>query len=210
VDGTLVDTNYLHVLAWARVFDEAGVGPVPQYEVHRRVGMSAGRLLDELFGPGHDDLKEAHGRQFSLLHKEIRALPGASALLRGVKERGRRVVLGTSSKGADIEALLAPLDGAEAVDEIVNDDDVDEAKPDPEVFEAALAKGSLDPDRTMVVGDTVWDVKAATRAGLGCVCVLTGGIARAELVNAGAAAVYESAAALWADFDGSPLGGLLA
>ena len=197
VDGTLVDTNYLHVIAWARVFDEAGIDGVPQAEVHRRVGMSGGRLVEELVGPERDELKERQAEQFSLLRKEIRPLPGAVELLRGVSSKGWRVVLATSSKQDLLEALLEPLGADDAIDEIVNADDVDEAKPDPEVFTSALEKGGIDPSRAVVVGDTVWDVKAATAAELQCLCVATGGIDSTALLSAGALAVYDTPLALW-------------
>lgn len=197
VDGTLVDTNYLHVVAWARAFQEAGIDGVPQAEVHRRVGMSGGRLVEELVGPGHDELGERQAEQFALLRKEIRPLPGAADLLRGVADKGWRVVLATSSKQDVLDALLAPLDADDAIHETVTADDVDEAKPDPEVFESALEKGAIDPARAVVVGDTVWDVKAASSAGLPCVCVATGGIESSLLLSAGAVAVYDTPRALW-------------
>ena len=127
IDGTLVDTNYLHILAWARVFAEAGIEGVPQADVHRRVGMAAGRMLEELVGPGKDHLKDAHGEQFSLLHKEIRPLPGARELLQAVHGRGGAVVLATSSKEGDVQALLDPLDAEQYIDELVHADDVEEA-----------------------------------------------------------------------------------
>jgi HAD superfamily hydrolase (TIGR01549 family) len=196
VDGTLVDTNYLHVVAWARVFQEAGIEGVPQAQVHRRVGMSGGRLVEELVGPGRDELKERQAEEFSKLRKEIRPLPGAADLLRAVAAKGWRVVLATSSKQDLIEALLEPLDADDAIDEVLNADDVDEAKPDPDVFESALRKGGIDPARAVVVGDTVWDVKAATRASLPCLCVASGGIEPSVLLEAGAIAVYDTPQAL--------------
>jgi HAD superfamily hydrolase (TIGR01549 family) len=208
VDGTLVDTNYLHSVAWRRAFLAAG-HDVPTAEVHRRVGMSGGRLLHELIGEESDDVKDRWKKEFHAMAEEIRALPGASALLRAVASRGADVVLATSSEEDDLELLLGALDGREVLRAVTSAGDVDEAKPEPEVFETALAKVGGSTDAAIVVGDTVWDVEAARRAGLDCVCVLTGGIARGELEAAGAVAVYRSPADLLDHIDTSPLARLL-
>lgn len=209
IDGTLLDTNYLHALAWRRTFVEHGLD-VPTSRIHHRVGMASGRLLEELVGAGRADLKEARTRHFDALKPEIRAFSGAGDLLAEVSRRGAAVVLASSAQPADLEAMLDALDADEAVvDAVTASGDVDEAKPEPEVFEVAMERAGSAPGWAVAVGDTVWDVEAAGRAGIGCVCVLTGGISRLELEAAGALAVYEDVAELLRRLDDSPIGTLL-
>jgi HAD superfamily hydrolase (TIGR01549 family) len=198
----------LHSVAWRRAFLAAG-HDVPTFEVHHRVGMSGGRLLQELIGGESDEVKARWKKEFHAMAGDIRALPGAAALLRAVADRGARVVLATSSEEDDLELLLDALDAGDAIAAVTSAGDVDEAKPEPQVFETALAKVDGAADAAIVVGDTVWDVEAARRAGLDCVCLLTGGIARQVLTDAGAVAIYESPADLLAHLDSSPLGRLL-
>lgn len=206
VDGTLVDSNYLHVIAWARAFDESGEW-VPMSAIHRMIGVGSPVLVHELLGPDHpyEELAEAHGRHFDKLKPELRAFPGARQVLEDVAARGARVVLATSSRQADVGALVATLGETDAIAAITHGGDVDQAKPEPAVLDVAVEKGGLDHARTVLVGDSVWDVEAARRAGMACVAVLTGGTSRAELEQAGAAAVYEDLAELRAHLDESPL-----
>jgi HAD superfamily hydrolase (TIGR01549 family) len=204
IDGTLVDTNYLHAVAWRRAFTESGFD-VPTAWIHHRVGMGSDRLMQELIGEERDDVKRGWRRHFEALKPEIRAFPGAAALLREVRGRGIRVVLASSSEESDLEALLAALGADEVIDCVTSAGDVGEAKPAPEVFEVAMRKASCDPDRTLVVGDSVWDVLAAKKAGLPCICVLTGGIAAEVLLEAGAVAVYRDVEELRTELGRSPL-----
>jgi HAD superfamily hydrolase (TIGR01549 family) len=204
IDGTLVDTNYLHALAWRRGFADAGFD-VPTAWIHHRIGMGGGRLMEELVGAEREDAKAAWQRHFDALKPEIRPFQGAAELLREVHGRSIQVVLASSSEEADLEALLAALGADDAIDCVTSAGDVGEAKPSPEIFEVAMEKAACNPERTIVVGDTVWDVAAARRAGLDCVCVLTGGIARSQLERAGALAVYRDAGELLARLDDSPL-----
>jgi HAD superfamily hydrolase (TIGR01549 family) len=200
IDGTLTDTNYLHAVAWRRAFTEAGFD-VPTAWIHHRVGMGSGQLMEELIGEEREDVKQGWRRHFEALKPEIRAFEGAADLLREVHGRGIRVVLASSSEESDLEALLAALGADDVIDCVTSAGDVDEAKPAPEVFEVAMRKASCDPARSMVVGDSVWDVLAARRTGLPCVCVLTGGIAAEVLLGAGAAAVYQDVRELRGDLD---------
>jgi HAD superfamily hydrolase (TIGR01509 family) len=208
VDGTLVDTNYLHALAWRRAFLDHGFD-IPTAEVHRRVGMGSDRLMRELLGAERDDVSEGRRRHFDALKPEIRALPGARELLEDVARRGGRVVLATSSEEGDVEALLDALDPGDEVLAVTSSGDVEEAKPAPDVFRAALDKAGTPPEAALAVGDTVWDVEAARRSGLDCVTVMTGGISRLELLDAGAAAVYHDLNELREGLDDSPIGKLL-
>ena len=207
IDGTLVDTNYLHALAWRRVFLDHNETGITTARIHGLIGMGTDQLLETLFGRPRPDLKPERAEHFDALTDEIRALPGAADLLRAVHDRGLRVVLATSAEKSDLEALLAAIDADDAIDAVTSASDVDEAKPSPDIFEAALDLAGTAPEDTVAVGDTIWDVKAASRAGLACVAFTTGGIHRTELEKAGAVAVYEGPAALLDGLDSSPLSG---
>lgn len=207
VDGTLVDTNYLHVQAWRRVFLERGETEIASARIHRLVGMGTDELLDTLFGRPRPELKPERARQFDALKGEIRAFPQAGDLLRALHDRGVRVVLATSAEKSDLEALLEAIDADDAIDEVTSAGEVEQAKPSPDLFCVALEAAGTAPDATVVMGDTVWDVKAAARAGLPCVAVTSGGISRGELESAGAIAVYDDVGAVLDDLDQSPLVG---
>jgi HAD superfamily hydrolase (TIGR01509 family) len=207
IDGTLVDTNYLHAVAWRRVFLEHGEPEITTARIHRLVGMGTDELLETLCGRPRPELKEERARQFETLKPEIRAYTRAGDLLRAVHDRGIGVVLATSAEKSDLESLLEAIGADEAIDGVTSAEEVEGAKPAPDLFCVALELAGTAPDATVVVGDTVWDVKAATRAGLACVAVTSGGICRAELEAAGAVAVYDDVAAILDDLDGSPLVG---
>ncbi|MFP5317747.1 MAG: HAD family hydrolase [Acidimicrobiia bacterium] len=204
VDGTLVDTNWFHTLSWWRVFRKAGED-VPMSRIHPLIGMGSDQLLEAIFGEEREDLRGGHSEEFEPFMREIHAFPRAGDLLRAVKERSVQVVLCTSSKKDHLEPMLEAVDAMDAIDEIVNADDVDRSKPAPDVFTAALEKTALEPDDCLVVGDTAWDVEAAKKAGIETVCVLTGGTSREELLEAGAVEVYEDVAELLSELDNSPL-----
>jgi HAD superfamily hydrolase (TIGR01509 family) len=206
LDGTLVDSNYLHVIAWWRAFKDADID-IPMATLHRHIGMGSGRLVQELLGRADETVKEAHGRHFAPLKGQVNALPGAGELLREVARRGGKVVLATSAKEEDLEALLRPIDARDVIDLIISSKDVDQSKPDPQVFEKALERSGLDAERAVAVGDTIWDVEAARKIGLRCICLACGGIGRQELEAAGAEAVYEDPSDLLRHLDSSPLGG---
>ena len=212
VDGTLLDTNYLHALAWRRAFLEAGQN-VPTSELHRRVGMGSDLLIADVLGPAAEQLSDrisaARQRFFDELGHEAVPFDGARELLAAVRSRGALVVLATSAGEQDLALLLKALDADSLVDAIVSGGDVDDAKPRPDVFLAAMQKVNLGPERCIAVGDSVWDVAAATRSGIGCICVRTGGSTRVELLEAGAVAVYDDVVALLGDLPRSPLGPLL-
>ncbi len=119
--------------------------------------------------------------------------------------RGTRVVLCTSSRRDHLVPMLQAIGAHDAIDGIVNGDDVDHSKPAPDLFAAALEQGGLEPGNCVVVGDTRWDIEAAERAGLETVSVLTGGASRQELVDAGACGTYDDVADLLRGIDESPL-----
>lgn len=207
IDGTLVDTNYLHVLAWRRVFLARGEPDITAARIHGLIGMGSDELLETLCGRPRPELKEDRAREFDALKSEIRAFPRAGELLRALHDREVRVVLATSAEKSDLEPILEAIDADDAIDAVTSSADVEQAKPAPDLFCVALEEAGTAPGATVVVGDTVWDVKAAARAGLPCVAVTSGGISRGELEAAGAVAVYEDVGALLDDLDRSLLQG---
>jgi len=209
VDGTLVDTNYLHVVAWWHAFRSAG-HRVSMTDIHRRVGQGAGRLVESLLGSADDDVEDGHTDFYSPFLHELTPFPGAADLLRTTKKAGLAVVLATSASEKEAGALKASIGADDAIDALTHKDDVESSKPAPDIVQSALDKAGLSAEDAVFVGDTVWDVEAARRAGLDCVCVLSGGISEAELRDAGAVAVYDDVAALLDRFDDSPLGALAA
>lgn len=211
IDGTLVDSNYLHVHAWAQAFADAG-RPVDAWRVHRRIGMGSGRLLSELLGDDADrladDVKQRHTHRYAALSDRLRAFDGARDLVRELARRGARVVLSTSAAPEELERLRAVLDVDDLV-QVTGSGDVEEAKPEPDLVHAALDLAGVPAGRAVFVGDAVWDVEAASRAGVTCVGVLSGGTSEAELRGAGAAEVVEDVAALLTGLDRTPVGALL-
>ena len=208
VDGTLVDTNYLHTLAWWRALQDAG-HDLPMSRIHPLIGMGSDHLLVELLGEEPEGLSDLHKEKYKPLKADLHPFPKAAEILTEVDKRGGRVVLATSSKKDDIAELCETIGADDAIDHIVNGSDVEASKPSPDIFAVAIEQLDLDPERTLVVGDTVWDVEAAGKIGVRCVCVLTGGHTRKQLEDRGAAAVYEDVAELLEHLDDSPVGKLL-
>jgi HAD superfamily hydrolase (TIGR01509 family) len=207
VDGTLVDTNYLHVVAWWQAFRAFG-HEVPMKQIHGLVGQGAERLVTSVLDRPDDDIADAHSDFYGPFLHQLPPFRAAADLLRRVKDAGLAVVLATSASEEEAGHLVDALGVADVVDAVTTKDDADESKPDPDIVRTALDKAGLSAERAIFVGDTVWDVAAARRAGLDCVCVLSGGIAEADLREAGAVAVYRDVAHLLDELDASPLGRL--
>ena len=207
VDGTLFDTNYLHTLAWARAFADAGEW-APMNAIHRLVGMGSDRLVVELLGHECPQAVAARPRRYKELVDEARPFPGAAALLRHSHARGLAVVLATSAPASELDLLFDQLGANDVIDAMTTDDDIDEAKPAPEVFVKAMKSGSVDPKRALAIGDSVWDVESARAAGIGCIAVESGGYSEHELVEAGALQVYRDVEELLVRFQTSPLAAL--
>ena len=203
IDGTLVDTNYHHVIAWDRAFREYDV-PVPLWHVHRAIGMGGDRLVAHVAG---EDVEQEHGdeirdrweHEFDQLIGEIRAVDGARELLAAVKDRGLSLVLASSGKQKHVDAYLDLLDGRRLADAWTTSDDVDDSKPAPDLLQVAIDKVS--GTSAVKVGDSLWDCRAAAEAGVPAVGVLTGGFSRDELLDAGAARVFASLAKLESALD---------
>lgn len=196
LDGTLVDSVYLHVRAWARALDDADI-PVPSWRIHRRIGMAglllARVLLDEEGAQADDDLlaqlDDAHGRHYDELRPQARPLPAAAQLIGTLRALDVPWAIATSSAPSEQGDLLAQL-GIVDDDTVVSDADAGLSKPDPELFRAAIDKLGVDPGDTVVVGDSPWDMLAAKRAGAMAVGVRTGGFSAGELHASGAVRVY--------------------
>ncbi|MEV5438410.1 HAD family hydrolase [Streptomyces sp. NPDC052682] len=208
VDGTLVDTNHLHVATWWEAFRQAG-HRVPMHAVHRAVGLTSTDLVAHLLGDDRDpdqdaELSAAHKALYGQYFDRLPALPAAGDLLRRLHRDGWKVVLATSAGGAELGALRRALDADDAIAAVAGADDVEEGKPAPEPVEHALELVGVPAERAVFVGDTVWDMRAGRRAGVRCVGVLCGGIPRADLEGAGADAVYDDPAHLLESLRDSP------
>ncbi|MEU0334367.1 HAD family hydrolase [Streptomyces sp. NPDC006193] len=209
VDGTLVDTNHLHVVAWWEAFRQAG-HTVPMHAVHRAVGLGSADLVAHLLGEDRDteqdaELDAAHKALYGQYFDRLPALPGAAELLRRLHRDGWAVVLATSASGAELGALRRAIDADDAISGMASAEDVQEGKPAPDPVEHALELAGVPASRAVFVGDTVWDMRAGGKAGVRCVGLLCGGIPRADLEEAGAEAVYADPADLLARLAGSPL-----
>ena len=189
VDGTLVDTNYLHALAWWRAFRDAGEW-VPMNAIHRLVGMGGDQLVPRLLGHASPAAVAARPSHYQELAHDIRAFPGAANLIRQAHDHGLVVVLATSAPADELETLREALDADDAIDGQTAADDVTDSKPAPDVFLAAMERFSIDPRRALAVGDSVWDVQAARAAGIACLTVESGGFSQHELSEAGSRHVY--------------------
>ena len=195
VDGTLVDSTYQHAVAWHRAFDRYG-DPPPLWRVHRTIGMGGDKLVAEVTDEDTEErlgdrLREAWQEEYRRLMPEVRPLPGAAALVADLHAAGVRVALASSGEAEFAEHAVELLGIGDHVETVVTAADVDASKPDPDLLQVTLER--LDGvARAFFVGDTVYDVEAASRAGLPCLTVRTGGFGRAELEAAGAALVVDS------------------
>lgn len=213
IDGTLVDSNFLHIEAWALAFHDVRID-VPAWRIQRAIGADADELLDQLMPDQPDDVRQRakalNGEHFSALQSRIQVLPGARELVAELASRSYHVVLATSAPGSELTGLLEELDIDEHVFAVTSAEDVEKAKPEPEIISIALERGEAEPENAVMVGDSVWDVRAATRAGVTSIGVLSGGTGRDDLLAAGAAAVYDDVADLLAHLDEEPALTLLA
>ena len=171
------------------------------FAIHRLIGMGGSELLETLIGRENTAVEDAWRRYFDELVPEVFAFDGAGALLRAVHERGVTIVLATSSPQDLLSEMRARIDADDAVDDVVTSADADRAKPHPDIFEIALEKSGVLRDQAVVVGDSVWDVGAATKARLRCIALESGGYSRAELEAAGAYSVYRDPNDLRAHLD---------
>jgi HAD superfamily hydrolase (TIGR01509 family) len=198
VDGTLMDTNYLHTEAWARAFEEAG-HRVPRVKLHREIGKGAELLIRNFVDDDEavEEIQNLHSEFYEGFQKFGHPLPGAKELISSLKERGYEVWFVTSAKDEELEHHMQELEAEDRIDGVVNSSAVDNPKPAPDIFEEALRRAGATAEETVAVGDALWDVEAAREAGIRTVAVLSGGAFHKEdLEEAGAVAVYEDCAAL--------------
>ncbi len=198
VDGTLIDSNYQHALAWYRAFRRFDI-VIPLWQLHRGIGMGGDQFVahvssDAVEAEHGEALREAWGEEFEPMLAEVAPLPGARDLLVAVNEAGFNVVLASSGKPEHVEHSLDLLDARELAEGWTTADDVEQTKPEPDLLKAALAKtAGANP---VMVGDSVWDVEAAKRIDVPTLTLRTGGFSADELLEAGAADVFDSLVAL--------------
>jgi HAD superfamily hydrolase (TIGR01509 family) len=200
IDGTLVDTNYHHAIAWFRAFCSHDI-VLPIWRIHTHIGMGGDQVVEALCDERTerelgDAIRDAESEEYSKLIGEVRTMEGSRELIEELKRRGHTVVFASSAKQEEVDHYLNLLDARELVDSWTTSADVDATKPAPDLVRAALEKAGGEGSEAVLVGDTPWDVEAAGRAGVATVTVLTGGFSAQELTDAGAAAVFESVAEL--------------
>lgn len=209
VDGTLVDTNYLHAVTWWETLRQHDYH-VPMVRIHHAIGMGSDKLLDHLL-PGDrdrtldDELRSAHKTLYAPYWPRLKAFDGAAELLRACAGRGQQVVLASSASEREMQALRAALDADDVITAATSADDVEQSKPAPDIVQTALQRADVAPDAAVFVGDTIWDVQACNKAGLACIAFLTGGISSQDLRDAGAAEIYEGPVELVRSLQGSLL-----
>lgn len=194
IDGTLVDSNYQHALAWYRAFRQKDV-VVPVWRIHRAIGMGGDQLVaalagDEVERDKGDDVRAAESPLYMDMIEEIEPFEGARELLAELSSDGRTVILASSAKSEEAEHYVELLEARERVKGWTTSADVEETKPEPDLVEAALEKAGT--REAVMVGDSIWDVEAAKRAGIPTIGVISGGYSEPELRAAGAAEVLES------------------
>jgi HAD superfamily hydrolase (TIGR01509 family) len=209
IDGTLVDTNYQHALAWYRAFRRHDV-VLAVWRIHRHIGMGGDQLVpaltDEAFDDEHGDaVRAAETELYMQMIGEVEPMRDARRLIEEIKRRGHTALLASSAKQQEVDHYLDLLDARELADGWTSSADVESTKPEPDLVHAALAKAGADARDAVMVGDTPWDVQAAERAGVPTIAVMTGGFSEAELRDAGAVAVYESVAELRERLDDTAL-----
>jgi phosphoglycolate phosphatase-like HAD superfamily hydrolase len=209
VDGTLVDTTYLHAAYWAEALRQCG-RPVPMSTVHHAIGMGSDRLLDYLLGEVRDRgddsaFDAAHKALYKQHWGRLTPLPGAAALVGRCADAGLRVVLASSAARDELRALRSALDAENAIAEATSASDAAASKPEPDIVQVALHKVGALPDRSAFVGDSVWDGQAAARSGVAFVAVTCGGTNEAQLYGAGAVEVWRDPADLLEHFEDSLL-----
>lgn len=208
VDGTLLDTVYLHVIAWWEAFRDSGHA-VSAFDIHRAIGRGSEDLVQTLIGRSDDAIVDAHAKKWSPLRERCVPFHDVPELIRTVAARGVAVVYCTSGAPEDIEDFRSKIGCDDVVAAEVDSGDVEQSKPAPDIVRAALDAVGVEPGSAVMVGDTVYDVRAAAAAGVPCIGLTCGGISEQELRESGAAAVYGNPSELLQDLDASPIGRLL-
>ena len=207
VDGTLVDSNYQHALAWFRAFRRQDI-TLPLWRLHRAIGMGGDKLVEHVAGEQveqqwGDALRAAWEDEFKTMIDEVQPFDGARSLLEAVRERGFRIVLASSGKTDQVETFLDLIGGKDLADAWTTSDDADDSKPAPDIVQVALDR--VAGAKGVMIGDSTWDCIAAGKLDVPTLAVRTGGFSTEELEQAGAIAVYDSLTALRDDLDNTPL-----
>jgi HAD superfamily hydrolase (TIGR01549 family) len=194
IDGTLVDTNYQHAIAWYRAFRDNEL-ILPVWRIHRHIGMGGDQLVEALAGEEFeerhgDEVRDSEAEHYKSLIDEVEPMDGARELIVALSESDRSVVLASSAKEEEVEHYIDLLDCRELVDDWTTSADVESTKPEPDLVHAALEK--VGADQGVMIGDTTWDIEAAKKAGVDTLAVRTGGFGEDELRDAGAVRVFES------------------
>jgi HAD superfamily hydrolase (TIGR01549 family) len=194
IDGTLVDTNFHHAIAWFRAFRDHGL-VLPLWRIHRHIGMGGDHLVGSLAGDGvernlGDGIRSSEEEHYRDMIDEVEPMAGARDLIKDLGGAGHSVVLASSAKAHELDHYLDLLDVREAVEGWTSSADVEATKPEPDLVQAALAKA--DGAGAVMIGDSTWDCESARRAGVETIAVLTGGFSEQELKEAGAVLIVES------------------
>ena len=208
IDGTLVDTNYQHSVAWFRAFRRFDL-TIPVWRIHRSIGMGGDQLVTEVAGDRvekeHGDaLRDAWTDEYGPMLKEVQPFAGARELLTDVRDRGFTVVLASSGQQEQVDHYLDLLDARSVAAAWTTSSDVEQTKPSPDLLQAAMAK--VDGDSAVMLGDATWDCVAAAKAGIASYAVRSGGFSAEELRTAGARKVFESLEELREQLDDTLLG----
>jgi HAD superfamily hydrolase (TIGR01509 family) len=199
VDGTLVDSTFLHAVCWWQALRQADFD-ASMAVIHRAVGMGADNLVKQVLGEDVDAdvaaLSASHDALYSAYWPSLRALPGARELLQTCHQAGLTTVLASSAKARELSVLTEVLGVDDAVDVTTSSSDADSSKPAPDIVEVALKKAKLTPGAALFVGDAVWDVQASSKSGVACIGLESGGTSAAELLEAGAIATFKDPADL--------------
>ena len=210
IDGTLVDSNYLHIQAWSTTFDELEV-PVDTWRIHRGIGLDSGKLLGALLDDRAEELgdraKARHAKRYHALAGRLRLFKGSRELLAELDRRGRKLVLATSAPQNELDLLLPLLNADKWMTAVTSAEDAESAKPDPDIIEVALGKAGVTADRAVIVGDSVWDGEAALKVGVAFIAMRTGGFGDDELRDAGAITIFDSPDDLLQHLDTGALAG---
>ncbi len=207
IDGTLVDTNYHHAVAWYRAFRQQGI-TVPVWKIHTTIGVGGDQFVEKVTDQATedehgDDLRATEHPLYMSLIEEVEPFEGARDLIVELKRRGFKVVLASSAKQDEADHYIDQLDARELADAWTVSDDVEATKPEPDLVHAAIDK--VGGGEAVLIGDTPWDIKAAAKAGVPTLAVMTGGFSADELEEAGATAVFSSISELLAGLDDTAL-----
>jgi HAD superfamily hydrolase (TIGR01509 family) len=209
VDGTLVDTTYLHTVAWWEALRQHD-RDVPMAKIHHGIGMGSDKILDHLLGGDRDRdldkrLSTAHDILYGAWWERLRPLPGAADLLHACADRGLAPVLASSAKQQELAQLRRVLGADDVIAAATSSADAEQSKPAPDILEAALHQSDVDPERCVFVGDAVWDIDAAKKLDIPCIGLTCGGTSAVALLEHGAVATYEDPAALLKALDESAI-----